>query len=382
VNIKTISSKKPSICFVAHFAYGALSGSNSQHIGGVEQQQSMIAKWLASRGYSVSMLTWDEGYDDGMEIDGVRLFKICPQDSGRRGIRFFHPRWTGLVRAMKRANADIYYQNCGECVTGQVAAWCRLHRRKFVYSMANDADVDPALPEMKYRRERFLYTYGLRHANCVIAQTQYQQRCLSKFWDINSTVIPMPCTAWPNETCQYRCGTVNNRILWVGRIVPQKRFEWLIEIARLCPDLHFDVAGHANIETEYSRSLEARIKMLDNVVLHGVIPHDKLYKYYRSASLLLCTSRFEGFPNTFLEAWSLGLPVVSTFDPDHLIETMKLGKTANEITGVIAAMRELLTDESEWNRISAITKKYFRENHSPDVVMPQYERIFLQTQAT
>jgi glycosyltransferase involved in cell wall biosynthesis len=369
---------KPSICFVAHFAYGALSGQGSSHIGGVEQQQSMLAKWFASRGYPVSMLTWDEGQKDGEAIDGVRVFNICPQNRGWRGVRFFHPRWSGLVRAMKRADADIYYQNCGECVTGQVAAWCRLHRRKFIYSVANDTDVDPALPEMKHRRERWLYEYGLRHADCIIAQTRFQQQCLSRFWNINSMVVPMSCVAWPEKSGRYRCGGLSNRILWVGRFAPQKRFEWLIEIAKLCPDLQFDVVGRANIDNDYSKSLEAGAKTLENVILHGAVPHEKLYSYYRSAALLLCTSRFEGFPNIFLEAWSMGVPVVSTFDPDHLIETLKLGRTAGTTAGVVAAMRELMTDEFEWNRASSNTKKYFMENHSPDVVMPQYERLFLR----
>ena len=68
-----------------------------------------MARWLAARGYPVQMLTWDEGQPDEIEIDGVRVFKICRLDGGLVGLRFFHPRWTGLVRAMRRADADLYY---------------------------------------------------------------------------------------------------------------------------------------------------------------------------------------------------------------------------------------------------------------------------------
>ena len=38
--------------------------------------------------------------------------------------------------------------------------------------------------------------------------------------------------------------------------------------------------------------------------------------------MLLSTSDFEGFPNTFLEAWSVGLPIVSTFDPDTVFAAL------------------------------------------------------------
>ncbi len=112
---------KPSICFVSHFAYGALTGGKAGHIGGVEWQTSLMAKWLAKRGYQVSMLTWDEGQQDGVEIDGVKVFKLCRKETGVKGLRFFWPRWTSLNAAMRRADAEIYYQNCGEYVTGHPA---------------------------------------------------------------------------------------------------------------------------------------------------------------------------------------------------------------------------------------------------------------------
>jgi hypothetical protein len=108
-------------------------------------------EWLVDRGHKVSLLTWVEGSAEDEVIDGVNIIKICRQDSGLPGIRFFYPRWTGLISAMKRANADVYYQNCGEYITGQVAMWCKANNKKFIYSLANDAD--PTFPIMYTLRE-------------------------------------------------------------------------------------------------------------------------------------------------------------------------------------------------------------------------------------
>ena len=34
------------ICIVAHYAYGALTGEGSGHIGGVERQTALLSEWL------------------------------------------------------------------------------------------------------------------------------------------------------------------------------------------------------------------------------------------------------------------------------------------------------------------------------------------------
>lgn len=370
-----IPERTPRICFVAHNAYGALAAKDTGHIGGIERQQAFMARWLAERGYPVCMLTWDEGHPDGAPIDGVRVFNVCPRNAGPRGVRFFHPHWSGLIRALARADAQVYYQNCGECVTGQVALWCRRHGRKFIYSVASDPDVDPALPEMKTLRERILYRYGLTRAHHVIAQTRSQHRALWDCWGIQATLIPMPCVspapaeAVPDPSDRLRAP----RVLWIGRMDANKRLDWFLEIARSCPDLRFDVVGRAAVG---DRSFGPEVAPAPNAVLHGYQPPEELGRFYRAAAVLCCTSRFEGFPNTFLEAWSHGVPVVSTVDPDGLIATQGLGAVAGDVTGLIGRIRGLLASPAAWMGASANAQAYYRNNHRPEVVMPRFENIF------
>ena len=49
------------ICIVAHYAYGALTGEGSGHIGGVERQTALLSEWLVNNGHDVTVITWDEG---------------------------------------------------------------------------------------------------------------------------------------------------------------------------------------------------------------------------------------------------------------------------------------------------------------------------------
>ena len=69
-----MNKSKPSICIVAHNAYGVLAGKEGAHVGGVEVQTPMLAKWLARNGYEVSMITWDEDYQDGVIFEGSTVF--------------------------------------------------------------------------------------------------------------------------------------------------------------------------------------------------------------------------------------------------------------------------------------------------------------------
>lgn len=119
-----------------------------------------------------------------------------------------------------------------------------------------------------------------------------------------------------------------------------------------------------------------RARQVSNVTVHGRVPC--VWDYYRQAACLLCTSDFEGFPNTFLEAWSQGLPVVSTFDPDDLITRRELGLVAGDIPGLAAAIRRLLESPDLYRRLSQNARHYYLENHTVEVAMPRFEQVFLK----
>lgn len=364
-----------SICIASHNGYGAIAGVSGGHVGGVERQTSLLARWLAARGHQVSFLTWNEGGPDEEIIDGVRVIKICRQNAGHPGLRFLHPKWSGLVKAIRKADADIYYQNGGGCETGQMAIWCRLHGKPFVFSMASDADCNPDLPELRTWRERIFYKHGLRHASRRVAQTETQRQHLADNFGTDSEVIPMPA---PDSEVGGAPSPdrITGRIVWIGRVCRVKRPDFLLDIATACPDLDFDVAGQV-YDDEYSRSVAKRASLIPNVRMLGAVPREEIPELYRSASLLCCTSDYEGFPNTFLEAWSHGLPIVSTFDPDGLIGSRKLGRVGRNPASLISGMRELLADPAYYAETSARSREYYLSHHSMETVMPRFERMFI-----
>jgi glycosyltransferase involved in cell wall biosynthesis len=326
----------------------------------------------------VQLVVWDEGGPGEERIAGVRVIKTCREADGLRGVRFFHPRWTALNRALAAADADLYYHNCGEYVTGQVAWWCRRHRRRFVFSVASDPECDPALPLMD-TRERLLFRYGLRQADSIIVQTVRQQRMLREGTGLESSVLPMPCpgprdpfasvSPWQSDPL---------RVVWIGRVSSEKRLGLLAEVASALPHVRFDVVGPIAGADRQAVDDYRHASAQPNIVLRGGIPRDELASVYRGAAALVCTSRYEGFPNTFLEAWSYGVPVVSTVDPDGLLESRGLGHMANDREGLAARIQELTESETRWRACSDRVRSFYLARHTLDQALPRFEAVFLE----
>jgi glycosyltransferase involved in cell wall biosynthesis len=74
----------------------------------------------------------------------------------------------------------------------------------------------------------------------------------------------------------------------------------------------------------------------------GAVRYADTGALFDRAKVFLNTSSIEGFPNTFLQAWVRGVPVVSFFDPDGLTQRLQLGRIATSLDDMREALRGLL----------------------------------------
>jgi glycosyltransferase involved in cell wall biosynthesis len=255
-----------------------------------------------------------------------------------------------------------------------------MQKKYFVYSVASDPDCDARLPAMHTLRERVLYRYGVRHAERIIVQTRKQQKMLRDGFGLDSVSLPMPCPG-PTEKeyvqpAHSRSGKI--RVLWVGRICRVKRLDLLLEVAEIVPDVMFEIAGAPDDEPEYIQRILAKAKQLPNVVFHGRVERERMGELYQKASLLCCTSVYEGFPNTFLEAWSYGLPIVSSIDPDGLISTHNMGIAADGISSLVTSINTLMNSPDRWGIMSQNARRYYQKNHAVEEAMKKFENLFIE----
>ena len=112
-----------------------------------------------------------------------------------------------------------------------------------------------------------------------------------------------------------------NFILSVGRLTPEKGFEFLVEAVNKLDEVeHLVIAGASDHDNSYFKQLK-QLDWNDKVIFTGYTQGEDLRQLYSHARLYVLSSVNEGFPLVLLEAMSYQLPlVVSDIPATHLIE--------------------------------------------------------------
>jgi glycosyltransferase involved in cell wall biosynthesis len=97
---------------------------------------------------------------------------------------------------------------------------------------------------------------------------------------------------------------------------------------------------------------------------------------FDGAALLVNTSIDEGFPNTFLQAWSRGMPTVSFFDPQLEVAGEAVGAVAADLAAMRQRIDVLLRDRALWQRTGERARRAFEQRHSLARSVDDYERLF------
>ncbi|MGF1541386.1 MAG: glycosyltransferase family 4 protein, partial [Pleurocapsa sp.] len=108
-------------------------------------------------------------------------------------------------------------------------------------------------------------------------------------------------------------------ILFLGRLVPEKRPELLISAFQMLPDTGWKLAlvGGDSDTTEYITRLHQIIDGNPDIILPGELKGALLAEIVRGAGLFVLPSDLEGLPLVMLEAMREGIPVLASDIPPH-----------------------------------------------------------------
>jgi glycosyltransferase involved in cell wall biosynthesis len=325
-------------------------------------QQAILARLLAAAGHAVSMICLDYGQPERTQVDGVTVRRIFRQQEGVPVLRFIHPRLTSMWRALKAVNADIYYFRSAAMWVGVLAEFCRHHGRRLVYAGASDRDFDPGEGgQIRYARDRWLYRRGIRRADAIVAQNEYQRASCKRTFGKDAVVIPSCYVPPQGERMN------GDLVLWVGTMHEGKRPEILFELAERMPHRRFVMIGGPGLNRAFYDATQARAAQLPNVEFKGFMPLAEVETWFDRARVFVNTSLYEGMPNTFLQAWSRGIPTVATVD---------VGAPVHRVAADLDSLAFHIEDCFANPDAGTACREYFERTHSSAEVLSRYEQLF------
>jgi glycosyltransferase involved in cell wall biosynthesis len=332
-------------------------------VGGAEVQATMIAHSLKAKGLRVAHVVYPVPGPCQLDASSPTLVQRSDWQGNRRlgQLAEMGAIWRGLERA--DANAYIVRGSGGHVIAA--ATYCRARRRQFVFSSSSELDFDFARAD---RNARMLQVYkgSLRLAARLALQTERQRElALRALPDSDPVVIPSFAEPAPSSNG-------GRYFLWVDRIVEYKLPDRYVELAEALPDARFRMIGGSMSETPpgMAERIEAAAERLPNLELLPPRPRSELLEDMRDAVALVKTSRVEGMPNGFLEAWARGVPVLSlNVDPDGKIANNDIGVAADgSMERLIEAAASLWRDPALRAEIGARARRFVEDVHSPEAV--------------
>ena len=141
-------------------------------------------------------------------------------------------------------------------------------------------------------------------------------------------------------------------VLTVGRLVRQKGHDVLIDafasIAARHRDWTLDLVGQGKLQEDLERQAD-RLQLAGCVRFRGFAANP--YENYRTASIFVLASRFEGTPNALVEAMSCGLAIITTRSAGGALDFVIPGETGlvvpTDDPAALADALQLLMDDDQ-----------------------------------
>lgn len=360
--------KKKKICFVSLTSYSLLS-KEDKTIGGAEVQQKYLADELKRRGFEVSFITY--------KIPGLlknKEFKIfgVPKKEKYNLITYFFKNLC-ILSKMKQCNAEVFiYQTSS---MGIVTLFSLINKCKLIKLLASDAELTS---EKIFGNKnhfnilaRILGWFDLKYSDVVISQNTFQKKSLKEKFGIESQIVKNPLIITKSKK-----DNDENYILWVGTIRKIKQPELFLKLAKKLPNYNFMMIGGKGENPILYETIKNKAKLIPNLEFIGFVPHHEIYKYYNKSTLLVNTSKIEGFPNIFLEAWMHFIPVISlNVDPDGIIKEYKLGFHSKNFDELGNNVNEICQNSELRQKMGENGRAYVEKEHDIKKIADKFEHI-------
>lgn len=339
---------------------------DSMGSGGAERVVSILANNFVKRGHAVYIVMVSSEKDYSFyDLCGVEL--ICLMKNYKKKTRGFK-RINLLKTTLKKISPDVVI-----AFLPHVSIYTFFALRHTGIKMICSERNDPSKLSLRYR---MFLKYIFKRVSGNVFQTEDAKKWYSKNISNNFEIIFNPI----NSDIKYLdIRERSNKIVSVGRLVPQKNFHLLIDA--------FSLFSHKHSDLEYELRIYGNGPLLNDLQQYaktkGVsekvvfLGNSKTWlEDDADAKMFILSSNFEGMPNSLMEALATGIPCISTDcpvgGPRELINDKSNGLLipVGDVNGMSDAMEKI--DNIAFGYKLSSSNKFMVSKYSEDIITDKW----------
>jgi glycosyltransferase involved in cell wall biosynthesis len=127
------------------------------------------------------------------------------------------------------------------------------------------------------------------------------------------------------------------------------------------------MVGQPYLSGSLQADFDSRIRAMPNVRCLGESSQDEVNALLDRAHLLINTSKWEGFSNTFIQAWMRSVPVITLgVNPDGILDREGLGWCFDSVEEIAKVVGEVAANPDMLEAVGERARQYAIRNFSLD----------------
>lgn len=364
---------------IGHKHYGSREG-------GVEVVVTELARRMAALGHEVTCydrcgagVMMGEAAERGERIvDGVRVVPVCTIDA--RGFAALTSSFVATRAAIADRPDVIHYHAEGPCISLSLAHSAGVRTVATIHGLDwKRAKWGKLARSCIKRGERT----AARHADELIVLSRSAQAYFQHVYGRSTRLIPNgiePMVPAPADLIMQRWGLSRGTyVLFLGRIVPEKRVKLLVEAFRgLDSDMRLVIAGGGSDTSKYEAEVRRIAQGDPRIHFTGFVQGDLLAELHSNAYAFVLPSDVEGMPMSLLEAMAYGRACVTSDIPE--CSDVLDGTGATFLAGDGAALRDaldaLLTEPARAAALGAAARARVEAEYAWDSVVERTLAVY------
>jgi len=365
--------------------------------GGVENQSARVADTLALRGHTVTVLTGHQSDREALKTDPEKEQNkpkvIYLYDPPHRVIGtfvfLFHLTLKMLLSCRKTGVVLTYFIN----ETSFVAILCARLIRVPAWAYPSAVGKYGNLEIIRRRWYGSLCIRAFRSVDKVICQSSsfFEELLLNNLEKHQLSIIsniasPDFFALGEKREEDFQNTLALAKILWCGRLSPEKNPLLVIEAAKLTQsrqmNVLFEIAGGGGaLNATIESAIQANPEIARLIIFHPN-PLD-VKPFFERADIYILTSDEDAMPLVIIEAMAAGIPIIATNvgGIPEMIENEKTGLLIppGDAEALLIAIHRLCESEKLRNKLRQNAAQYARAKHHPNEIAEQYEKLFDET---